>query len=117
MPLTVLQVYRNDSNGVTYMSPDKPSASVRFKTTRSPKKLGTLQTENVIEEIIATCTNQVTVGSVTVDDPISFRIRCSGSVHSEAALRELASAIAASIPAWAAEHVLVGFNPTTPPSI
>lgn len=117
MALTPLQVYRSGTDGVIYMSPSKPSFSVRFKTTRAPKKLGAIQTENVIQEIIATALNPVVVGSNTADDAISFRVRISGSVLSEAAIGSLASAIAASVPTWAAEHVLIGFNPVTVPQV
>lgn len=117
MALTPLQMYRNGTDGAIFMSPAKPSYSVRFKTLRSPKKLGSIQTENVVQEIIATALNQVNVGNNTADDAISVRIRVSGSVLSEAAVNALATAIASSVPAWTAEHVMVGYNPVTPPSV
>lgn len=114
---TQMKILSSDSTGQLFASPTKPSQQVRFKSTSAPKKLGAIQTSNIIREIILTDVNPVTVGSNTADDAISIRIRVSGSPLSEAALVARLNALGVKLPVWGTENVLVGFPPVTPPDV
>lgn len=116
MTVNSLQLYSQQSNGVTYADPLNPNMTVRFKTTSAPKMLDGLRTQNFVTEIVSNDIHNVTVGSVSAPDALSVRIRTSGSVQSHARLAQMLRDLAAKFDAaWAAENVLVGFPPVTVP--
>lgn len=80
MGVSTLKLYSQQPNGVTYADPAKPGMTVRFKTTSAPKMLDGQRTTNYVTEIVANDTNDVTLGSKTVPDALSIRIRVSGAV-------------------------------------
>lgn len=111
-----LQLYSQQSNGVTYADPLNPNMTVRFKTTSAPKMLDGMRTQNYVTEIVSNDIHNVTIGSVTVPDALSVRIRVSGSVQSHARLARMLRDLAVKFDtAWASENILVGFPPSTPP--
>lgn len=109
------QILRREPTGVLYADPASPAFSVRFKSLSTAKSLGNLKTDNVATEIIINDKNTITKDAATADDPISIRIRISGSKLSHARMKALLSGVAAQLPAWANENVILGFEPTTVP--
>lgn len=109
------QIYRREPTGVVFADPASPSFSVRFKTVKSSKSLGNLRTENVVSEIIVNDKNTITKDTVTVDDPVSVRIRISGSSLSHARMKAILLGVAHQLPTWGDENVILGFEPTTVP--
>lgn len=111
------QVLRRNADGITYSHPQHPDYSVRFKTSKSNKNLDTLRTQNVITEIIITDKNLVSKDNVSADDPMSVRIRVSGSVLSHERLQAILTGVSSQLPTWATENVILGFEPGTPPLV
>lgn len=116
MSTNTTSLYRRDANGITYSSPESPDFLVRFKTTKRAKVLDTLRTDNVATEIIISDKNLVSRDNASADDLLSVRIRVSGSVLSHARLKEILSGVAAQLPLWAEENVVLGFEPSTLPN-
>lgn len=110
-----LKLFSQQPNGVTYANPDKPDFNVRFKTTSQSKLLDGVRTTNYITEVIATDVNEVNLGSKTLNDAISVRIRLSGAVQSMDRVKEVVGNLATQLPTWAAEDVFIGFQPSTLP--
>lgn len=115
MSVNTLQLYSQQSNGVTYCDPANPNFTVRFKTTSSQKVLDGLKVQNYISEIAANDNHSVVVGSQAVSDALSVRIRTSGSLHSKARIKQMLIDLAAKVDTWEGENVLIGFVPTTAP--
>lgn len=116
MSTNTTSIYRRDANGITYSSPASPDFLVRLKTTKRPKVLDNLRTDNVATEIIISDKHLVSRDNSTADDLLSVRIRVSGSVLSHDRLKEILTGVAAQLPTWAAENVVLGFEPNTPPN-
>lgn len=110
-----LQLYSQQPNGVTFANPDKPDFQVRFKTTNQPKLIDGVRTTNYITEIIATDINSIELGSKSLRDAVSVRIRVSGSIESHGRMTEIIGNLASQLPAWVSENVLSGFHPVTSP--
>lgn len=115
MTFPVTQVKTRDAYGLTYAAPSEPDFTVRFKTNVSSKVLGGSQVQNYMTEIIVNDLNPVTVGSGTVNDPISVRLKTSGALESRVRIAEVLTELAAKITTWESENVFIGFEPTTPP--
>jgi len=116
MGVNTLKLYSQQSNGVTYADPTKPGMTVRFKTTSAPKMLDGQRTTNYVTEIVSNDVHDVTIGSKTVPDALSVRIRVSGSVQSTAQLNQMIQDLVSKLTtSWLSENVLVGFAPVTPP--
>lgn len=115
MSVNTLQLYSQQSNGVTFCDSAKPDFVVRFKTTSSQKVLDGVKVQNFITEITANDNHVVAVGSVDVTDALSVRIRTSGSLQSMARLKQMLLDLAAKVGTWENENVLIGFSPATPP--
>lgn len=109
------QLLRQLSDGAIYADPADPDFSVRFKTTSAPKSLNGISTTNRITEIIINDLSEVTVGSATGIDPLSVRLRVSGSVESHARLVELVNSLGGKLSTWTGQNVLKGFPPSTVP--
>lgn len=109
------QLYSRNADGITYSSPTSPSFIVRFRTRKSSKSLDGLKTNNVRTEIIINDKNLVSRESATADDACSVRVHISGSELSHARLSELLKGVAAQLPVWADENVILGFEPSTVP--
>jgi len=71
--------------------------------------------DNYITEIIVNDSNEVTIGSTTATDPLSVRIRASGSIESQDRLKAILISIASQLTAWTTENALLGFEPSTVP--
>ena len=112
---TTTQFLNADAYGSTFVDPLNPDFSVRFKTTRNRKSLNGFSVDNYITEIIVSGTDQITIGTATVNDTLAVRVRTSGSELSQARLKEILLSIASQIPNWANENVLLGFRPVTVP--
>jgi hypothetical protein len=105
------------TNGVTYADPTDPDLTVRFKFTNSPKTLSGVSTTNYVTEIIINDSNGVTIGSETVNDAISVRLKISGAYESISRTKQLINSLVSSLQGWVVdEHVLVGFAPQTVPA-
>lgn len=109
------QVLTRDAYGVTYADPANPDYTVRFKTNRSLKGLNGINVDNFLTEIIVNDRHEVTIGSSTAVDPLSIRVRVSGSIESQDRVKEILSSIASQLSAWATENALLGFEPSTVP--
>jgi hypothetical protein len=110
-----LQLYSQQTNGVTYADPLDPDFTVRFKTNSSGKSLNGLQTTNYATEIIVNDVHGITINGIGANDALSIRVRVSGSVASVDRLAEMLGAVASQLSTWASENVLVGFQPSTLP--
>lgn len=115
MTFPVTKVKTRDAYGLTYAAPSDPDFTVRFKTNVNNKVLGGVQVPNYLNEIIINDMNPVDVGSGTVNDPISIRVRTSGSLYSRTRIAEALIELAAKIPTWETEDVFIGFEPVTLP--
>lgn len=109
------KLLRQLPDGVIYADPANPNFTVRFKTTSQPKSLNGLSTTNRISEIIYNDLNEVTIGAATGIDPLSVRLRVSGSVESHDRLVEIINGLAGQVATWNSQDVLKGFTPTTVP--
>lgn len=109
------QLYKRDANGIAFADPAAPGFQVRFKTTKASKRLDNLKTNNVVTEIIINDNNTVSKDAATADDPLSIRIRTSGSELSHDRLSAILKGVALQLPNWADENVLLGFEPSTVP--
>jgi len=115
--MTNMTLKQLESTGVLYADPAS-DLTVRFRNSQSQKTLNGVSTKNCICEIIANDNNEVEVVTDTMaKDAVSIRVRISGSPLSEARLTSIMTALAAKLPTWMAEHVSIGFNPTTLPTI
>lgn len=110
------QLYSSNADGVIYAAPAAPAFTVKFRTTKKGKILDGLKTDNVKTEIIVNDKNTVTKDNATADDLVSIRVSVSGSVLSHARLQEILKGIAAQLPLWADENVILGFAPTSVPT-
>lgn len=111
------QLYSRDANGVTFADPADPDYTVRFKSTQTRKALGGVNVQNYVEEIVINDLVPVTIGTATVNDAVSVRLRISGSDKSHARTKAILKSLAAQLPAWADGNVSVGFEPTEAPNI
>jgi hypothetical protein len=117
MASVTLSVKYTDNNGVIYADPSNPNMTVRFKSNVTQKTLGGTNVPNYSEEIIANDQNAVTIGSATVYDALSVKIRVSGSLLSKTRLANILNSMAAQCATWNNENVMQGFRPTTAPVI
>lgn len=115
MTFPVTQVKTRDAYGLTYASPSDPDFTIRFKTNVSNKVLGGSQIPNYLNEIIVNDMNSVTIGSGDVNDPVSVRVRTSGTLLSRTKIAEILTELADKLVTWEAENVFIGFEPTTLP--
>jgi ubiquinone biosynthesis protein UbiJ len=115
MALANLQLYSQQSNGVTYALPEDPDCTVRFKTSSSPKTLDGKRVINYVTEITMNDSHSLTLGDDVVDDALSVRLRVSGSAESMDRLEEMVDNLSSKLDAWISENVLLGFQPTTVP--
>lgn len=115
--MTDLSLYRQLVDGSVFADPTEPDYTVRFKTTSAPKSVSGQKTTNYITEIIINDNNDVTVGGVGAVDPVSVRVRVSGCLESQARVNAIVTSVAGQLSAWAGEHVLTGFLPTTKPLV
>lgn len=109
------QLYSRNATGITYADPATPGFTVRFKTQKAPKRLDNLKTNNVATEIIVNDKFTVSKDAATADDPVSVRIRISGSELSHDRLKVILTGLSKQLPTWAGENVILGFEPTTVP--
>lgn len=112
-----LKIQKIESNGVVYADPLRPLQTVRFRSTVSPKVLSGVQTKNYLTEIIVNDDNPVTVAGVAGSDPVSVRIRVSGSAESMPRIKKILAGLGVQLDDWADESVFIGFNPVTAPVI
>lgn len=115
MTFPVTQVKTRDAYGLTYAAPSDPDYTVRFKTNISNKVLGGTQVPNYLNEIIVNDMNPITVGTGLVNDPISVRLRTSGTLLSRVRIAEVLTELANKLVTWETENVFLGFEPTTLP--
>jgi len=115
-PLT-LAVKSLDSNGITFALPSKPDLTVRFRFSSVNKSLNGIVVPNYATEIIINDNNEITVGSETVQDSLSLRLRISGTNYSSTRLGQMLAMIIAQSGTWYSENILSGFRPTTAPII
>lgn len=109
------QALTRDANGVTFADPTDPNFSVRFKTKRSKKGLSGINVDNYLTEIIINDDYDLEVGTTSAVEALSVRIRVSGSAKAQARLESILASVCSQVPAWNAEKVLIGFEPTTLP--
>lgn len=115
MTFPVTKVKTRDQYGVTFSAPTEPGLTVRFKTTSSQKSIDGQSMVNHVSEVIVNDLNNVTVSGESVNDPISVRLRISGSVHSRARLTTILTELADRITTWDSEDAYIGFEPSTVP--
>jgi hypothetical protein len=110
-----LAIKTRDAMGVTFASPSKPDLTVRFKTTSGVKSLGGVTVSNYLTEIIYNDLNAISIGSDTVNDPVSVRLRVSAGLSSASRLSEIFADIAINLAHWESENAFKGFTPSTAP--
>jgi len=115
MALATLQLYSQQSNGVTYALPEDPDCTVRFKTSSNPKTLDGKRVINYVTEIMMNDLHPLTIGDTSVNDALSVRIRVSGSAESMDRLEQMVDNLSSKFPTWMSENVLLGFRPSTAP--
>lgn len=109
------QVLTRDAYGVTFADPLAPDYTVRFKTNKTVKGLNGVNVDNFVHEVIINDAHEISVGTVTANDPLSVRIRTSGSIESQVRLCAVLQQAADQQAAWIQENTLLGFEPTTVP--
>lgn len=117
MTTTTYKVLKNDANGLVYANPLKPDSQVRFKTTAAKKGMNGVSVQNYITEIVLTENNTISIGAVSAQDPLSVRIRTSGTGQSIPRVKQLLLSMVAQLDEWASEDVLIGFTPVTAPIV
>lgn len=115
MTFPVTKIKTRDAYGVTFSSPEDSDLTIRFKTNMSKKSVGGKMLTNSLSEVIYNDVNPVTVGTETVNDALSVRVRISGSTLSSDRISEVLSDIAGHLVTWDGEDVFIGFEPQTPP--
>lgn len=117
MAVSTLQLFSQQSNGVTYADPLDSDYTCRFKTNSAPKLIDGHRTTNVTTEIILNDNFDITLGDATVADALSVRLRVSGSVESVDQLSLMIRNLCSNLTdvKWLGENVLLGFPPTTAP--
>jgi hypothetical protein len=111
------QVLKTENTGVVYADPSDPDATIRFKHSSKPKSLNGAATSNHVTEIIFNDLTAVTIGSVDATDAVSVRVRVSASSEGMVRAGEMLAVLAQDLVTWHGESVMVGFNPTTLPSV
>lgn len=111
-----LRLLTRQQNGVTYANPEDPNYQVRFKTSIGRKSISGITVDNYITEVIISDLNTVQIGTASINDALSVRIRVSGSGASRARLGKILDALAKDITKWNSEGVLAGFEPATVPT-
>lgn len=109
------KVLRREPNSVTFSDPLDPNFTVRFKTTTSPKSVDGLRLQNYVTEIIINDSVAIIDGTKTVRDPISARIKCSGSPEGHQRLKAILLSAASQLDEWIDEDVLLGYEVVTAP--
>lgn len=115
--MSSMKELRGDATGKTYADPTDPDSTCRFKQTSAKKSLDGHSVTNQVTEVIYNELNEITIGSSTVSDPISVRVKVSASHHSEARVKEIISAFSGDSATWSTDGVWVGFTPTNPPTV
>jgi len=115
--MSTLKLLRNETNGVIYADPAKPDFTVRFRAVSAKKGLNGVSIMNHISEIVVSDNNSITIGTTTANDPLSVRLRASGTQASADRLEEILLAMIAQIPTWVNEGLLLGFSPDTAPVV
>lgn len=109
------KVQKTENSGVVYADPTKPDLTVRVKHSAAAKSLAGVQVTNQVTEVIYNDSNTITIGATSLVDPLSVRVRISGSLNSNARKKALLVSLCATLGAWDDEDVMAGFNPTTLP--
>lgn len=108
-----------DAYGVTYASVANPDTTVRVKVNPSPKVLAGQSVKNYVSEIIFNENNDILIGTspnqVAAVDPLSVRIKVSGTNESMARLKEILTGLRISSPVWETDNYLIGFVPSVNP--
>jgi hypothetical protein len=113
--MSLFQKLRSDATGYTYANLSKLSHTYRFKTTSSNKSLNGRGVLNNVVEIILNDSHDITIGDAIVQDPLSVRLKISGSYLSKDRKVELVNSLISTLSAWADEGVFEGFEPSTLP--
>lgn len=116
---TDMTLKSHDALGITYASLSDPSFSVRIKNTSAMKNLDGVPVTNYASEIILNYNKEVTLGTSPdtklVKEPVSVRIRTSGSEHVHTTIEDMVDGLVISLPLWHDQAVRYGFEPTTVP--
>lgn len=76
-----------------------------------------MSVQNYVEEIVINDLVPVAIGTATVNDAVSIRLRISGSDKSHARVKAILKSLAGQLPAWADANVALGFEPTAAPDV
>lgn len=114
--MSLMKKLRSDATGVTYADPTDPDFTCRFKFSTAKKTIDGNSVTNQVTEIIYNVPNDVAIGSCTASDPISVRVKISGSHLSESRIAAILDCFCHDCPTWQTEGVLTGFEPTTAPT-
>lgn len=115
MANATLKLLQQLNDGQVYADPADPGFTTRFKTTSAQKSLNGQRTTNYVSEIIINDDHTVVIGSQSVVDAVSVRLRVSGAVESMARIKEIVNNLGAQLQDWTDEDVFIGFAPTTVP--
>lgn len=119
--MPAMKLYRQELNGQIFRDPSDLDLSLRIKATTSQKTVDGVRANNNVLEIIANDVHVVPsdiMQKENLADPLSVRIKLSGSPNSHARLAQIFTAIAAQLPVWVTdENAMEGFPVITVPVI
>lgn len=114
--MTSLVQYPSKTAGITFATPESPY-TLRVVTNRTSKVIQGVRLDNFATEVIANYPNRLAVGDNEITDPVSVRIRVSGTPDSRKAVRAMIEALSAQLVQWETESVYLGFQPETAPTL
>lgn len=118
MPNSTLALFRREDAGNVYRDPANPSFQVRIKATSQQKTVDAIRSTNLVQEIIVTDAFQTAsdINGESFADPLSVRIKLSGSPNSVPRLAQILHSVADQAELWmTSEHSMLGFEITTMP--
>lgn len=119
MPKHDLQKFRQDAQSVTYKDPLDPKYTFRDKSTSAPKTIDGIRATNLVKEFIVNDSPRVAsdLTSELFADPISVRLKLSGSPNSVAHVARIVADLNDQVQTWlTAENAMLGFELVTVPS-
>lgn len=111
-----MRILNRSVNGITYSNPTLPDYIKRIKHTSGRKTIDGTALNNVITEYICNGLAKYKVGDKTISEPVSVRLRVSGSTQAEAVVKAMIISLASDTAKLVEEKVFTGFEPVTPPS-
>lgn len=114
--MAALVLYRQKDDGAIYATPES-NYHVKMRTSIGDKTLNGVRMKNFATELIFNYTANNKAGELDFSEPLSVRIRISGSQYAQAQLADIVDTISAQLPEWMKQNVAIGFAPTSLPQL